>query len=177
MRGEKIDVIKWSNEKAELVANLLSPAKVSKVVINDNTGNIDVVVAQDQLNLAIGRSGQNIRLASRIIGGRINILTEDEEKQKRATEFTTNSTLFINALDVEEVIAQLLVADGYSTVEEIADASVESLQKIEGFDEDIATEIKNRAIEYVEGSYYDNEEDNDEEEYSEEEVQQQVNEE
>jgi N utilization substance protein A len=171
MRGEKIDVIKWSNEKAELVANLLSPAKVSKVIINDNTGNIDVVVAQDQLNLAIGRSGQNIRLASRIIGGRINILTEDEEKEKRATEFTTNTALFINALDVEEVIAQLLVADGYSTVEEIAEANVESLQKIEGFDEDIAAEIKNRAIEYVEGNYYDNEE-----EYNEEEVQE-VNEE
>ncbi|MDR1498809.1 MAG: transcription termination factor NusA [Rickettsiales bacterium] len=151
LKGEKIDVIKWSAEKAELVANLLSPAKVSKVIINDNTGTIDAVVAQDQLNLAIGRVGQNIRLASKIIGGRINIMTEDEEKEKRTNEFNDNTTTFINALDVEEVIAQLLVADGYSTIEEIAEASVEELQRIEGFDEDIATEIKSRAVEYIEG--------------------------
>ena len=157
LRGEKIDVIKWSEDRAELVANLLSPAKVSKVVVNDNIGQIDVVVPKDQLNLAIGRGGQNIRLASRIAGGRINILTDEEEKQKRAAEFSNLTSLFENALDVEEVIAQLLVADGYSSVEEIAGASVESLQKIEGFDEDIATEIKSRAEEYVE----DTEESND----------------
>lgn len=150
LRGEKIDIIKWSEDRAELVANLLSPAKVSKVVVNDNIGQIDVVVPKNQLNLAIGRGGQNIRLASRIAGGRINILTDEEEKQKRAAEFNNLTSLFVNTLDVEEVIAQLLVADGYSSVEEIAGASIESLQKIEGFDEDIATEIKNRAEEYVE---------------------------
>lgn len=159
LRGEKIDVIKWSEDRAELVANLLSPAKVSKVVVNDNIGQIDVVVPKDQLNLAIGRSGQNIRLASRIAGGRINILTDEEEKQKRAAEFNNLTLLFENALDVEEVIAQLLVADGYSSVEEIAGASVESLQKIEGFDEDIATEIKSRAEEYIEDIESDTEED------------------
>lgn len=150
LRGEKIDVIKWSEDRAELVANLLSPAKVSKVVVNDNIGQIDVVVPKDQLNLAIGRGGQNIRLASRIAGGRINIITDEEEKQKRAAEFNNLTSLFENALDVEEVIAQLLVADGYSSIEEIAGATVEGLQKIEGFDEDIAIEIKSRAEEYIE---------------------------
>lgn len=150
LRGEKIDVVRWSSEKAELVANLLAPAKVSKVVINDSNGSIDAVVPQDQLSLAIGRNGQNIRLASKIIEGKINIMTEEEEKAKRTTEFNENTELFIKALDVEEVIAQLLVVDGYSSVEEIAEADVEELEKIEGFDEDIATEIKSRAIEYLE---------------------------
>ena len=150
LRGEKIDVIEWSEDEAEFVANLLSPARISKVIVNDISGNIDVVVAQDQFNIVIGRSGQNIRLASKIIGGKINVLTEEEEKEKRETEFSENTKLFMDALDVEEVIAQLLVSDGYSDIKEIADASVEDLQKIEGFDEDIAQEIKNRAIEYIE---------------------------
>ncbi|MDR2777279.1 MAG: transcription termination factor NusA [Rickettsiales bacterium] len=150
LRGEKIDVIRWSEDRAELVANLLSPAKVNKVVVNDNLGLIDVVLPKDQLNLAIGRGGQNIRLASRIAGGRINIMTEEEEKEKRSAEFSSTTALFVNALDVEEVIAQLLIAYGYSTVEELATASVERLKRIEGFDEDIAAEIKSRAEEYVE---------------------------
>lgn len=149
LRGEKIDVVEWSENEAEYVANLLSPAKITKVVVNDISGNIDVVVPQDQFNVAIGRSGQNIRLASKIIGGKINILTEEEEKKKRETEFTGNTKLFMDALDVEEVIAQLLVSDGYSNIEEIANASVDDLQKIEGFDEEIAEEIKNRANEYI----------------------------
>ena len=150
LRGEKIDVIEWSEDKAELTANLLSPAKVSKVVINNREGTIEVVVPKDQFNLAIGRSGQNIKLVQKIVGGKITILTEEEEKQKRATEFNDNTNLFMEALDVEEVIAQLLVADGYSSIEEIAEASIEELQKIEGFDEDIASEIKDRAVEYLE---------------------------
>ena len=149
LRGEKIDVVEWSENEAEYVANLLSPAKITKVVVNDISGNIDVVVPQDQFNVAIGRSGQNIRLASKIIGGKINILTEEEEKKKRETEFTGNTKLFMEALDVEEVIAQLLVSDGYSNIEEIANASIDDLQKIEGFDEEIAEEIKNRANEYI----------------------------
>ncbi|MBO4956859.1 MAG: transcription termination factor NusA [Rickettsiales bacterium] len=162
LRGEKIDVIEWSEDRAEFTANLLSPANVSKVIVNDLTGITDVVVPQDQFNLAIGRSGQNIKLVQRIIGGKINILTEEEEKEKRATEFNDNTNLFMEALDVEEVIAQLLVADGYSSIEEIAEASVEDLQKIEGFDEDVATEIRNRAIEYFEDDEYEEEqEDND----------------
>lgn len=150
LRGEKIDVVEWSEDRAKLTANLLSPAKVSKVIVNDLTNEIDVVVPNDQFNLAIGRSGQNIKLVSRIIGGKINILTEEEEKEKRASEFNDITKLFMKALDVEEIIAQLLVADGYSSIEEIAEATVENLQKIEGFDEDISAEIKNRAIEFLE---------------------------
>jgi N utilization substance protein A len=152
LRGEKIDVIRWSEDRAELVANLLTPAKVTKVVVNDNLGIIDVVLSSRQLNLAIGRGGQNIKLASRIAGGRINVLTDEEEKTKRAAEFNNTTTLFMNALDVEEVIAQLLIADGYFTIEELAGASVERLKRIEGFDEDIATEIKSRAEEYLEAN-------------------------
>jgi N utilization substance protein A len=160
LRGEKIDVIKWSEDRAELVANLLSPAKVIKVVVNDNVGLIDVVLPKDQLNLAIGRRGQNIRLASRIAGGRINILTDEEKKRKRATEFNSVTKLFVNALDVEEIVAQLLIADGYLTIEELAGASVEKLKKIEGFDEDIASEVRSRAEDYLETLENENEEKN-----------------
>ena len=161
LRGEKIDVVEWSENRAELTANLLSPAKISKVIINDLTNDIDVVVPQDQFNLVIGRSGQNIKLASRIVAGRINVMTEEEEKEKRTSEFNDNVKLFMDALDVEEVIAQLLTADGYSSIEEIANADVEDLQKIEGFDEDVATELKSRAVEFVEENNENNEEDNE----------------
>jgi N utilization substance protein A len=150
LKGEKIDVIKWSDEDGILIANLLSPAKVNKVVINDKTNEIDVVMAEDQLNLAIGRGGQNIRLACKIIGNRINIMTEAEEKEKRAGEFSNLTALFSESLDVEEIIAQLLIADGYTSIEKIASASIEDLQKIDGFDEDIANEIRERAEEYLE---------------------------
>jgi N utilization substance protein A len=150
LRGEKIDVIKWSDEEGILIANLLSPAKVNKVVINDKTNVIDVVMAEDQLNLAIGRGGQNIRLACKIIGNRINIMTEAEEKEKRASEFNDLTALFSESLDVEEIIAQLLIAEGYTSIEKIANSSIEELQKIEGFDEDIANEIRERAEEFLE---------------------------
>jgi N utilization substance protein A len=162
LRGEKIDVIKWSDEEGILIANLLSPAKVNKVVINDKTNVIDVVLAEDQLNLAIGRGGQNIKLACKIIGNRINLLTEAEEKEKRASEFNDLTALFSESLDVEEIIAQLLVAEGYTSIGKIASSSIEELQKIEGFDEDIANEIKERAEEFLETNS-DNEESVEEE--------------
>ncbi|MDR2760353.1 MAG: transcription termination factor NusA [Rickettsiales bacterium] len=154
LRGEKIDVIKWSEEEGVLIANLLTPAKINKVVINDKANTrgevaIDAVMAEDQMNLAIGRGGQNIRLACKIIGNRINIMTEVEEKQKRANEFNDLTILFSESLDVEEIIAQLLIAEGYLSIEKIAAASVEDLQKIEGFDEDIAAEIRARAEEFL----------------------------
>ena len=168
LRGEKIDVIKWSEEEGVLIANLLAPAKVNKVVINDKTGAIDVVMPENQLNLAIGRGGQNIRLACRIIGNRINILTEEQEKEKRNEEFNELTSLFTNSLDVEEVIAQLLIADGYGSIEEIANATVEDLQKIEGFDEDIAAEIISRAEEYLEDEAEEAEENESEQEEAEE---------
>ncbi len=150
LRGEKIDIIKWSENLPELVANVLTPAKVSKVVIDEITNSIDAVVPQNQLSLAIGRNGQNIRLAVKLIKHRLNILTEEEEQEKRSIEFNTATKLFVEELDVEEVIGQLLASDGYLTIESLADSNIEDLIKIEGFDEDIATEIQLRAREWVE---------------------------
>ncbi|MDR0571418.1 MAG: transcription termination factor NusA [Rickettsiales bacterium] len=162
LRGEKIDVIRWSDDEGVLIASLLAPAKVNKVVINKQVGAIDVVMAEDQLNLAIGRGGQNIRLACKIIGNRINIMTELEEKKKRANEFNDLTSLFSESLDVEEIIAQLLIANGYTSIEMIAEATIEELQKIEGFDEDIANEIRARAEEFLEENSSDSsEEEND----------------
>ena len=116
--------------------------------INEN-GVIEVVVAEDQLSLAIGRGGQNVRLASKICGFKIDVMTDEEESSKRTAEFNESSKIFIEALDVEDIIANLLAAEGFATVEEVANADVSEIQSIEGFDEDIATEIKSRAVEYL----------------------------
>jgi transcription termination/antitermination protein NusA len=150
LRGEKIDIIKWSPNIAELVIAALTPAKVSKVVVDEENQIIEVVVAEDQLSLAIGRGGQNVRLASKLVDYKIDIMTDDQESARRTTEFNQSSKLFIEALDVEDIIANLLAAEGFSSVEQIAEADVSELQSIEGFDEDIATEIKNRATDYLE---------------------------
>lgn len=152
LRGEKIDIIKWSPNIAELVINSLTPAKVSKVVVDEENNVIEVVVAEDQLSLAIGRGGQNVRLASKLCGYKIDVMTDEQESSKRTAEFNESSKLFVEALDVEDIIANLLAAEGFATVEEIAGADVSEIQSIEGFDEDIATEIKRRAIEFLEKS-------------------------
>lgn len=158
LKGEKIDVIKWSENMAELVANVLTPAKVSKVIINEDEDTINVVVAESQLSLAIGRNGQNIRLAVKLLRHKINIMTDEEEKERRANEFNEATNLFVQELDVEEVIGQLLASDGYLTIESLAEADVEDLMKIDGFDEDISKEIKDRATEWIEENYTDEEE-------------------
>ena len=166
LKGEKIDIIKWSSNMSELVANVLTPANVTKVIINENEDLIDVVVPQNQLSLAIGRNGQNIRLAVKLINHKLNIMTDDEEKEKRIKNFNMATKLFINELDVEEVIGQLLASDGYLTIESLANAEINDIAKIEGFDEDIASEIKNRAVEWIEehaSEEEDDEEINDEE--------------
>jgi N utilization substance protein A len=150
LRGEKIDIIKWSPNIAELVIAALTPAKVSKVVVDEENGIIEVVVAEDQLSLAIGRGGQNVRLASKLVDYKIDIMTDDQESARRSAEFNQSSKLFIEALDVEDIIANLLASEGFSSVEELAEAEVSEIGSIEGFDEDIATEIKNRAIEFLE---------------------------
>lgn len=150
LRGEKIDIIKWSPNIAELVISALTPAKVSKVVVDEENQIIEVVVAEDQQSLAIGRGGQNVRLASKLVDYKIDIMTDEQESARRTAEFNQSSKLFITALDVEDMIANLLAAEGFSSVEEIAEAEISELQSIEGFDEDIATEIKNRAVEYLE---------------------------
>ena len=162
LKGEKIDIIKWSSNIAELVINSLTPAKISKVVVDEENEIIEVVVAEDQLSLAIGRGGQNVRLASKICGYKIDIMTDEEESSKRTAEFNESSKLFIEALDVEDIIANLLAAEGFSTLEEIANAQISEIQSIEGFDEDIAAEIKSRAADYL--SSANNQEEETEEE-------------
>jgi len=145
LQGEKIDIIPWSSDAATFVVNALAPAEVAKVVLDDENQRIEVVVPDDQLSLAIGRRGQNVRLASMLTGWDIDILTENEESERRQEEFRTRSNLFIEALDVDDVIAHLLVTEGFTTVEEIALVETEELAGIEGFDEDVAEELKARA--------------------------------
>lgn len=149
LRGEKIDIIKWSPNIAELVVSCLTPAKVNKVVVDEENNLIEVVVAEDQLSLAIGRGGQNVKLASKMVGYKIDVMTDEQESVKRTAEFNQASQLFIEALDVEDMIANLLAAEGFLTVEDLAEAEVSEIQSIEGFDEDIAKELKKRAEEYL----------------------------
>jgi N utilization substance protein A len=150
LQGEKIDIIPWSNEAATFVVNALAPAEVTKVVLDDISHRIEVVVPDDQLSQAIGRRGQNVRLASMLTGWDIDILTEAEESERRTEETKTRSALFIEALDVDDVIAHLLVAEGFATVEEIAYTEIDELAQIEGFDEDVAAELRDRALTYLE---------------------------
>ena len=150
LQGEKIDIIEWSPDTATFVVNALSSAEVSKVVIDENNSRIEVVVPDDQLSLAIGRRGQNVRLASQLIGWSIDILTEEVESNRRAEEFNSISNLFIEALNVEDVIAHLLVTEGFTTVEEVAFVPEEDISSIEGFDESVALELQTRARDWLE---------------------------
>ncbi|MGB1540097.1 MAG: transcription termination factor NusA, partial [Rickettsiales bacterium] len=150
LQGEKIDIIPWTQDTGSFIVSALQPAEVAKVVIDEERGRIEVVVPEEQLSLAIGRRGQNVRLASQLSGWEIDILTEEEESNRRAEEFQTLSALFVEALNVEEVIAHLLVTEGFSSVEEIAYTPLEELAGIEGFDESVAEELNTRATAYVE---------------------------
>jgi N utilization substance protein A len=145
LQGEKIDIIQWSNDLATFVVNGLAPAEVTKVVFDEEAGKMEVVVPDDQLSLAIGRRGQNVRLASQLTQLNIDILTEAEESERRQEEFRSRSNLFIEALDVDDVIAHLLVTEGFSSVEEVAFVPAEDLTDIEGFDENVAAELQERA--------------------------------
>ncbi|HEY0835003.1 MAG TPA: transcription termination factor NusA [Azospirillum sp.] len=150
LQGEKIDIIPWNDDAATFVVNALAPAEVAKVVLDEENNRIEVVVPDDQLSLAIGRRGQNVRLATMLTGWDIDIMTEAEESERRSEEFRSRSQLFIDALDVDDVIAHLLVAEGFTTVEEIAFVDTEELAEIEGFDEDVAAELKQRAMSFLE---------------------------
>jgi transcription termination/antitermination protein NusA len=145
LQGEKIDIIPWSQDPATFVVNALAPAEVTKVVMDEEQRRIEVVVPDDQLSLAIGRRGQNVRLASQLTGWDIDILTEAEESERRTEEFRSRSQLFIDALDIDDVIAHLLVTEGFSSLEEVAYVATGDLAGIEGFDEDIANELQARA--------------------------------
>jgi N utilization substance protein A len=150
LQGEKIDIIPWSGDAATFVVNALAPAEVAKVVLDEENRRIEVVVPDDQLSLAIGRRGQNVRLASQLTSWDIDILTEAEESERRTEEFHSRSQLFIEALDVDDVIAHLLVAEGFSSLEEIAFVETDDLAEIEGFDADVADELKERARVWLE---------------------------
>ncbi len=150
LQGEKIDIISWSQDPATFIVNALAPAEVTKVVLDEEANRIEVVVPDDQLSLAIGRRGQNVRLASQLTGWDIDILTEAEESERRTQEFAARLQLFLEALDVDEVIAQLLVTEGFSTVEEVAFVPIEELATIEGFDDEVAEELRLRARAYLE---------------------------
>src|SRR6266404_2788054 len=149
LQGEKIDIIPWSNDPATFVVNALAPAEVAKVVLDEDAHRIDVVVPDDQLSLAIGRRGQNVRLASQLTGWDIDILTEAQESERRSEEFRTRSQLFIDALDIDDVIAHLLVTEGFSKIEDVALVPLEDLAGIEGFDEEVANELRERARAYL----------------------------
>jgi len=150
LQGEKVDIIPWSPDTANFIVNALAPAEVSKVLMDEEKHKAEVVVPDDQLSLAIGRRGQNVKLASQLTGWEIDIMTEAEESERRQKETRERTELFKSTLDVDDVIAHLLVAEGYALVEDIADAAIEDLAGVEGFDEEIASELQRRAREYIE---------------------------
>lgn len=145
LQGEKVDIIPWAPNPATFVVNALAPAEVAKVVIDEDMKRVDVAVAEDQLSLAIGRRGQNVRLASQLTGWNIDIMTEAEEAARRTGEYAARTRLFMEALDVDEIIAQLLAAEGFASLEELSEVPFEEFLRLEGFDEDIAKEIQTRA--------------------------------
>jgi N utilization substance protein A len=150
MHGEKIDIIPWSDDLATFVVNALQPASVSRVVLDEEEERIEVVVPDDQLSLAIGRRGQNVRLASQLTGSAIDIMTEDESNEKRQAEFMQRSDMFQGELDVDETLSQLLVAEGFGELEEVAYVDPVEIAAIEGLDDEIASELQNRAVEALE---------------------------
>jgi N utilization substance protein A len=157
LQGEKIDIIQWSADEATFLVNALAPAEVTKVVMDEEAGRVEVVVPDEQLSLAIGRRGQNVRLASQLTGWQVDIITEAQDSERRQREFAERTALFQEALDVDEVIAQLLVTEGFATVEDVAYVEAQEIATIEGFDEDTAEEIQARARDYLdkEAAEYD----------------------
>ncbi|HWD27427.1 MAG TPA: transcription termination factor NusA [Rhizomicrobium sp.] len=150
LQGERIDIIPWNNEAATFIVNALAPAEVSKVVLDEDTHRVEVVVPDEQLSLAIGRRGQNVRLASQLTSWQIDILTEAEESERRQKEFSERTKLYMEALDVDETVAQLLASEGFATIEDVAYVPLNELASVEGFDEETANELQQRALEHIE---------------------------
>ena len=149
LSGEKIDIVHWSEDVAALVVSALAPAEIQKVIIDEQNGRLEAILSEENLSKAIGRRGQNVRLASKLINYEIDILTEKEESEKRQLEFKEKTEIFVKNLEVDETLGQLLVAEGFSTIEEISKASSEDIFKIEAIDENTAKELKERAKEYL----------------------------
>lgn len=148
--GEKIDIIPWSPDPATFIVNALQPAEVTKVVLDEDESRVEVVVPEEQLSLAIGRRGQNVRLASQLTGWSIDIMTEDQERERREKETNELVELFTNALEVDDMMARLLVSEGFETIEELAATELEEIGSIEGFDDELAAELQNRANDHLE---------------------------
>lgn len=149
LKGEKVDIIAWSTNPATFLVNALTPAEVTKVLIDEDKHSVEVIVPNEQLSLAIGRRGQNVRLASKLTGWHIDILTEDEQSKRRSEEFNYLTTMFMETLDVEEILAQLLASEGFTSVEEVALVSIDDLSSIDGFDQNLAQALKDRAETYL----------------------------
>ena len=152
LQGEKIDIIPWNEDQATFLVNALQPAEVSKVVFDEEAGKIEVVVPDEQLSLAIGRRGQNVRLASQLTNLDIDIVTESDESARRQAEFAERTKLFVDALDIDEMMAQLLVSEGFTTLDEVAYVEVDELLSIDGFDEGTAGELQARARDHLEAA-------------------------
>ena len=149
LQGEKIDIVPYSEDKAQYIVSALAPAEVTKVVLDEENNRVEVVVSDEQFSLAIGRRGQNVKLASQLLGVDIDVLTEEQEQERRSNENKVRTQRFMEALDVDDMIAHLLVAEGFSTIDEIAMVELKELSDIEGFDEDVAAELQNRAKEFI----------------------------
>tara|TARA_Y100000590_G_scaffold454966_1_gene602728 strand:- start:336 stop:1250 length:915 start_codon:yes stop_codon:yes gene_type:complete len=149
LHGEKIDIVHWSEDPAVLVVSALAPAEIQKVIIDDQNRRIEVILTEENLSKAIGRRGQNVRLASKLMDFEIDILTEKEETEKRQIEFKDKTEVFIKNLEVDETLGQLLVAEGFSSIEEISNSSLEEITKIEAIDENTAKELKERSEEFL----------------------------
>jgi N utilization substance protein A len=150
LQGEKIDIIPWNSDAATFIVNALQPAEVTKVVMDEDAQRIEVVVPDEQLSQAIGRRGQNVRLASQLTGWDIDIMTEAEESERRQQEFNERSAMFMEHLNVDEMVAQLLVSEGFTSLEEVAFVELDELTMIDGFDEETAEELQARARESLE---------------------------
>jgi N utilization substance protein A len=147
LQGEKIDIIPWNDDAPTFLVNALQPAEVSKVVLDEEANRIEVVVPDEQLSLAIGRRGQNVRLASQLTGFDIDIMTEADESERRQVEFSERTKLFIEKLNIDEMVAQLLVSEGFATLEEVAFVQQDEISSIDGFDDNTAEELQARARE------------------------------
>ena len=148
-KGKKIDIVHWSEDPATLAINALAPAEIQKVIIDNDSRKLEVVLSEENLSKAIGRRGQNVRLASKLMDYEIDILTEKEESEKRQTEFKEKTDIFVKNLELDETLGQLLVAEGFSSIEEIDQSSVADISDIDGVDENTAKELKERSNDYL----------------------------
>lgn len=150
LNGEKVDIVMWSPDLAQFVINALKPAHITKVIIHEEKSIIEVILPKDQLSIAIGKGGQNVKLASKLVGMKVDVMTEEDEANRRSEEFNAITQEFIDGLNIEEMMAQLLAANGYKSIKQLVETDISVLAKIEGFDEELAEALQSRAIDHLE---------------------------